>query len=71
MFPVNQSAKDSRIHPKRDQWSLVYVKSAGEGRCLRPTSLLQEQPTYRHEFDGAEHVVTLREDGTVSLQRGI
>jgi len=64
MFPVNQ--EDNRIHPKSVVFGFVVA-----GKAVAYTeSLLQEQPTYRHEFDGAEHVVTLRADGTVSLQRG-
>lgn len=64
MFPVNQ--EDSRIHPKSVVFGFVV-----DGKAVAYTeSLLQEQPTYRHDFDGAEHVVALRADGTVRLQRG-
>ena len=64
MFPVNQ--EDGRVHPK----SVVFGFNVAGKAVAYTESLLQEQPTYRHEFDGAEHVVTLRADGTVKLRRG-
>jgi len=64
MFPVEN--KDKRAHPK----SVVFGFSFGDGTVAYTESLLQEHKTYRHELNGVAHAVTLRDDGTVVLERG-
>jgi len=64
MFPVSQ--QDDRIHPK----SVVFGFNIGSDAVAYTEALLQENPEYRHDFSGVEHVVTLRDDGIVTLRRG-
>jgi hypothetical protein len=64
VFPVN--TRDKSVHPK----SVVFGFSLDGGSVAYTESLLQKHGTYRHELDGVEHAVTLRDDGTVVLQRG-
>jgi len=63
MFPVKE--RDKRIHPK----SVVFGFDLGEESVAYTESLLQKHSGYRHELDGVEHTVTLRDDGTVVLER--
>jgi len=46
-----------------------YGFDLGEKSVAYTESLLQKHPSYRHELDGVEHAVTLRDDGTVVLER--
>lgn len=64
MFPVKE--KDNRIHPK----SVVFGFRFDDESVAYTESLLQKSGTYRHEYNGVAHAVTLRDDGTVVLQRG-
>ena len=64
VFPVKR--KDKSIHPK----SVVFGFSLDDGSVAYTESLLQEHETYSHEFNGVAHTVTLRNDGTVVLERG-
>jgi len=57
--------EDARIHPK----SVVFGFTV-DGKSIAYTeALLQNHGTFRHEFDGTEHAVTLHDDGSVSLRR--
>ena len=63
VFPVAE--EDDRIHPK----SVVFGFDLGGQSVAYTESLLQKHPSYSHELDGVEHTVTLRDDGTVVLER--
>jgi Protein of unknown function (DUF3179) len=63
MFPVSQ--QDDRIHPK----SVVFGFDIDGSPVAYAEALLQQDPGYEHDFNGTKHVVTLHDDGTVSLQR--
>jgi hypothetical protein len=63
VFPVSET--DDRLHPK----SVVFGFNI-EGKPVAYTeSLLHEHGTYRHDFNGAGHAVTMHADGSVSLRR--
>ena len=64
VFPVQN--RDKSIHPK----AVVFGFSLDDGSVAYAESLLQKHGTYRHELNGVEHAVTLRDDGTVILQQG-
>jgi len=64
VFPVEE--EDDRIHPK----SVVFGFDLGGRSVAYTESLLQKHPSYSHKLDGVEHTVTLRDDGTVVLERG-
>jgi len=62
-FPVNN--EDDRVHPK----SVVFGFNVDGKPVAYTESLLQKQGTYRHNFSGAGHTVTLHDDGSVTLRR--
>ena len=61
MFPVSQ--EDDRIHPK----SVVFGFNIDGAAVAYTEALLQEHGTYEH---GPDSVVTLHDDGTVTMRRG-
>jgi hypothetical protein len=63
VFPVSE--EDDRLHPK----SVVFGFNIEGSAVAYTESLLQEHGTYRHDFKGVAHAVTIHADGTVSLQR--
>ena len=63
-FPV--SGEDDRIHPK----SVVFGFDLDPGTVAYTEQLLQKHATFSHEINGVAHAVTLRDDGTVVLERG-
>jgi len=64
MFPV--SKEDGRIHPK----SVVFGFNIDGQPVAYTEDLLQEHVIYEYDFFGDTHVVTMHDDGTVTLQRG-
>ena len=63
MFPV--STQDDRIHPK----SVVFGFNLDGQPVAYTEDLLQEHVIYEYNFFGATHVVSMHDDGTVTLQR--
>jgi len=64
VFPVK--GEDDRIHPK----SVVFGFTFDDESVAYTESLLQKHETYHHTHNGVAHAVTLRDDGTVVLERG-
>lgn len=60
------SATDERIHAK----TVVFGFDLPSGAVAYTELMLQESGAYRHDLGGEEAVVTLHEDGSVTLQRG-
>ena len=60
------SASDERVHAK----TVVYGFELPSGAVAYAESVLQKGGHYSHDLDGEEAVVTLHDDGTVSMQRG-
>lgn len=63
MFPV--ATTDDRVRAK----TVVFGFDLESGAIAYVESLLQERGSYRHELHGEEVVVTLRDDGSVILER--
>jgi len=63
MFPVSQ--QDQRIQPK----AVVFGFDLDQGPVAYTESLLQEHGAFQHTLAGVNHVVTLHDDGTVTLQK--
>jgi len=62
MFPVSQ--QDRRIQPK----SVVFGFDLDQGFVAYTESLLQKHGTFRHTLEGVDRLVTLHDDGAVTLQ---
>ncbi|MCP5091919.1 MAG: DUF3179 domain-containing protein, partial [Gammaproteobacteria bacterium] len=60
-FPVARS--DERVHAK----TAVYGFDFDTHPVAYPHALLEEHGTYHHELSGCEAVVTLHEDGSVTM----
>jgi hypothetical protein len=60
------SATDERIHAK----TVVYGFDLPSGAVAYTGSLLQKNGSHRHNQNGEETVVTLHDDGSVTMQRG-
>ncbi len=60
------SATDERLHAKTVVWGFDLF----EGAVAFTDSLLQEAGVYSHELHGEEAIVTLLEDGSVTMARG-
>ena len=63
-FPVSNG--DDRVHPK----SVVFGFNIEGNSVAYTESLLHKHGTFRHDFNGIEHAVTMHDDGSVSLRRG-
>ncbi len=60
------SASDDRVHAK----TVVFGFDLPTGAVAYAESVLQDGGSYHHDLNGEEAVVTLHEDGTVSMRRG-
>jgi hypothetical protein len=60
------SATDERVHAK----TVVFGFELPSGSVAFAESVLQDGGEYRHDLNGEEAVVTLRDDGKVTLQLG-
>lgn len=60
------SASDDRVHAK----TVVFGFDLPSGAVAYAESVLQESGGYRHDLNGEETVITLHDDGKVSMQRG-
>lgn len=60
------SASDERVHAK----TVVFGFDLASGSVAYAESVLEENGTYNHDLGGEEAVVTLHDDGNVTLRRG-
>jgi len=60
------SATDERVHAK----TVVFGFGLPSGDIAYAESVLQENSSYEHDLDGAKAVVTLHDDGSVSMLHG-
>ena len=60
------SASDERVHAK----TVVFGFDLASGSVAYAESVLEKDGTYSHALGGSEAVVTLHDDGNVTLQRG-
>ena len=60
------SASDERVHAK----TVVFGFDLPTGTIAYTESVLQESGSYRHDLNGEETLVTLHDDGEVSMRRG-
>lgn len=60
------SASDERVHAK----TVVFGFDLASGSVAYAESVLEKEGTYSHDLDGEEAVITLHDDGKVTLQRG-
>ena len=60
------SASDERVHAK----TVVFGFDLASGSVAYAESVLEKDGTYSHNLGGSEAVVTLHDDGNVTLQRG-
>ncbi|MCH7830196.1 MAG: DUF3179 domain-containing protein [Proteobacteria bacterium] len=63
MFPVART--DDRVQAK----TVVFGFALDSGAIAYPESLLQETGAYRHDLDGEEAIITLHDDGAVTMRR--
>jgi hypothetical protein len=59
------SASDDRVHAK----TVVFGFDLPSGAIAYADSVLQADGSYSHDLNGAEAVVTLHDDGKVTMQR--
>lgn len=60
------SASDERVHAK----TVVFGFDLPSGAVAYAESVLQSSGSYRHDLNGEGAVITLHDDGAVSMQRG-
>lgn len=60
------SATDARVHAK----TVVFGFELATGAIAYTESVLKKDGTYRHDLSGEDAVITLHDDGRVTMQRG-
>ena len=60
------SATDARVHAK----TVVFGFDLATGAIAYTESVLKKDGTYRHDLSGEDAVITLHDDGRVTMQRG-